>query len=146
MPTGSPRVSGWPSRPSRRGALGPYQLQAAIAALHATAPSYDDTDWPQILALYDMHERVAPGPVVTLNRAVALAMCEGPAAALAVVRDLEQISAAVPEARLLAVKAHLLELDGQVAAARAAYGDAALAAATDAGAAATCSSGATGSP
>ncbi|MET0741485.1 MAG: sigma-70 family RNA polymerase sigma factor [Candidatus Nanopelagicales bacterium] len=112
------------------GALGPYQLQAAIAALHATAPSYDDTDWPQILALYDIHERVAPGPVVTLNRAVALAMCEGPAAALAVVRDLEQISAAVPEDRLLAVKAHLLERDGQIAAARDAYGDAALAAAT----------------
>src|SRR5690606_34152163 len=68
--------------------LGPYQLQAAIAALHDEAATAEDTDWPQILALYGLRERLAPSPAVTLNRAVALAMVEGPEAGLALVDDL----------------------------------------------------------
>jgi len=65
--------------------FGPYTLQAAIAALHAEAPSAGETDWPQIVALYDVLARLDPSPVVELNRAVALAMRDGPAAGLAVV-------------------------------------------------------------
>ena len=60
-----------------RARLGPYQLQAAIAAVHAEAPSPEETDWPQVLALYELLERVAPNPMATLNRAVALAMVHG---------------------------------------------------------------------
>ena len=59
-----------------RGPIGPYQLQAAIAAVHDEAPTAEVTDWPQILALYTVLERVAPNPTVTLNRAVAVAMAE----------------------------------------------------------------------
>ena len=62
--------------------IGPYQIQAAIAAVHDEAPSADATDWPQILALYELLERVAPNPMVTLNRAVAVAMVHGPRAGL----------------------------------------------------------------
>ncbi len=65
-----------------RGAPGPYQLQAAIAAVHAEATTDEETDWPQILALYTVLEAVAPSPVVTLNRAVAVAMVHGPGAGL----------------------------------------------------------------
>ena len=65
------------------GAVGEYQLQAAIAAVHDRAPHADDTDWPQILALYGLLERMTGNPVVTLNRAVAAAMADGPAAGLA---------------------------------------------------------------
>jgi predicted RNA polymerase sigma factor len=66
------------TRPLGATPIGPYQVQAAIAAVHDEAPSEKETDWPQILALYQMLERVAPGPVVTLNRAVALALVHGP--------------------------------------------------------------------
>src|SRR5919201_690714 len=69
--------------------VGPYQLQAAIAAIHDEAPSADETDWPQILALYEVLEQVAPGPVVTLNRAVAVAMVDGPRAGLALLGTLD---------------------------------------------------------
>ena len=62
--------------------LGPYQLQAAIAAVHDEAAARNDTDWPQVLALYELLERVAPNPVVTLNRAVAVALVQGPDAGL----------------------------------------------------------------
>jgi predicted RNA polymerase sigma factor len=62
---------------------GPYQLQAAIAAVHAEAPRFDDTDWAQIAALYEVLDRLADNPAVTLNRAVAVAMRSGPAAGLA---------------------------------------------------------------
>ena len=65
-------------RRAGRGRAGPYQLQAAIAALHAAAPSAPDTDWPQIAAIYGELARIAPGPVVELNRAVAVAMADGP--------------------------------------------------------------------
>ncbi len=67
---------------------GPYALQAAIAALHCKAPRAEDTDWPQIVGLYDFLERVQPSPIVSLNRAVALAMAEGPRPALAIIDTL----------------------------------------------------------
>jgi RNA polymerase sigma-70 factor (ECF subfamily) len=72
----------------RRNQPGPYQLQAAINAVHSDAPSIDDTDWPQIVALYDQLLAIAPTPVVALNRAVAVGEVSGPAAALALVDDL----------------------------------------------------------
>ena len=68
-----------------RGFVGRYQVQAAIAAVHAEAPSWHDTDWPQIAVLYEMLDSLAPGPTVTLNRAVAVAMTSGPRAGLAMV-------------------------------------------------------------
>lgn len=71
----------------RRGP-GPYALQAAIAALHCNAARAEDTDWPQILGLYDQLERLQPSPIVSLNRAVAVAMVSGPTAALEVVEGL----------------------------------------------------------
>ena len=101
--------------------IGPYQLQAAIAAVHDEAPSADETDWPQILALYEVLERVAPGPVVTLNRAVAVAMVNGPRAGLALLGTLDSDERMVHNHRLEAVRAHLLELAGDLADARKAY-------------------------
>ena len=71
------------------GPIGPYQLQAAIAAIHDEAPTAADTDWHEILALYEVLEQVSPGPVVTLNRAVAVAMVDGPRAGLAVLGTLD---------------------------------------------------------
>jgi RNA polymerase sigma-70 factor (ECF subfamily) len=71
-----------------RGGPGPFALQAAIAALHCQAARAEDTDWPQILELYDLLERLQPSPIVALNRAVAVAMVEGPQAALAIVDSL----------------------------------------------------------
>jgi RNA polymerase sigma-70 factor, ECF subfamily len=73
----------------RLGRPGPYQIQAAINAVHSDAPSADDTDWRQIVALYDQLMAIAPSPVVALNRAVALAEVEGPEAALALVDELD---------------------------------------------------------
>src|SRR5690606_29955223 len=70
-------------RALRRGRVGSYQIQAAIAALHAQAPTADRTDWPQIAALYTLLMRLQPTPVVELNRAVAIGMAAGPAAGLA---------------------------------------------------------------
>ncbi|HEY7050369.1 MAG TPA: sigma-70 family RNA polymerase sigma factor [Jatrophihabitantaceae bacterium] len=101
--------------------LGPYQVQAAIAALHASAPSSDETDWRQIVALYDLLARLAPSPVVTLNQAVAVAMVDGPAAALERLRQLDGDSRLAEHHRLDAVRGHLLELAGDREAARAAY-------------------------
>jgi RNA polymerase sigma-70 factor (ECF subfamily) len=76
-------------RALRRGRAGPFQLQAAIAICHATAPGMDDTDWAQIAGLYDHLRRVAPGPVVDLNRAVAVAMAAGPEAGLALIDTID---------------------------------------------------------
>ena len=104
-----------------RGAIGPYQLQAAIAAIHDEAPSADETDWPQILALYDVLEQVSPGPVVTLNRAVAVAMVDGPRAGLAVLGTLDADDRMANTHRLEAVRGHLLELAGEPDAARESY-------------------------
>jgi RNA polymerase sigma factor (sigma-70 family) len=93
-----------------RGAVGEYQLQAAIAAVHDEAQTAADTDWPQIVALYGLLERMAPNPIVTLNRAVAAAMVEGPAAGLALLDAVEpQLSG---HHRLDAVRGHLLEMAG----------------------------------
>jgi RNA polymerase sigma factor (sigma-70 family) len=101
--------------------VGPYQLQAAIAAVHAEAGRAHDTDWPQILALYELLERIAPNPMVTLNRAVAAAMVHGPQAGLDLLRPLEADARVAGHHRLAAVRAHLLELAGDHQAARASY-------------------------
>nr|MDT0665747.1 DUF6596 domain-containing protein [Micromonospora sp. DSM 115978] len=93
--------------------LGPYQLQAAIAAVHDEAPRVEDTDWPQVLALFDLLETVSPNPMVTLNRAVALAMVHGPRAGLAVVDELAHDSRLARHHRLHATRAHLLDLAGE---------------------------------
>jgi RNA polymerase sigma factor (sigma-70 family) len=102
-----------------RGAAGPYQLQAAIAAVHAEAASNEDTDWPQILALYTVLGAVAPSPVVTLNRAVALAMVKGPAAGLELLAGLD--AELGRSHRLDAVRGHLYEMAGSIPEARAAF-------------------------
>jgi RNA polymerase sigma factor (sigma-70 family) len=101
--------------------LGPYQVQAAIAAVHDEAARAEETDWPQILALYGVLERLAPGPAVALNRAVAVAMVRGPQAGLAVLDALDGDGRAAGSHRSDAVRAHLLELAGDRAAARAAF-------------------------
>lgn len=101
--------------------IGPYQLQAAIAAVHDEAPSSEETDWPQILALYEVLERVLPGPVVTLNRAVAVAMVNGPRAGLALLGTLDTDDRMAHNHRLEAVRGHLLELAGDLVAARESY-------------------------
>ena len=100
---------------------GPYQLQAAIAAVHDEAPTAAATDWPQILALYDVLARLSPSPVVTLNRAVAVAMVHGPEAGLALLAPLQADERMARNHRLDAVRAHLLELAGDTAAAQAHY-------------------------
>ncbi len=101
--------------------VGPYQLQAAIAAVHDEAPTAEATDWPQVLALYEALERLAPSPVVTLNRAVAVAMVHGPRAGLALLGTLDGDARLAHTHRLDAVRGHLLELAGEHAPARAAY-------------------------
>jgi RNA polymerase sigma factor (sigma-70 family) len=101
--------------------IGPYQLQAAIAAVHDEAPTAEETDWPQVLALYEVLARIAPGPVVTLSRAVALAMVHGPKAGLALVGTLDADARMAHTHRLEAVRAHLLERAGETAAARHSY-------------------------
>jgi RNA polymerase sigma factor (sigma-70 family) len=101
--------------------IGPYQLQAAIAAVHDEAGTAQETDWPQILALYEVLERIAPNPVVTLNRAVAVAMVHGPRAGLALLGTLEDDERMAQTHRLAAVRGHLLEMSGDLVAAQAAY-------------------------
>jgi RNA polymerase sigma factor (sigma-70 family) len=98
-----------------RGPVGAYQLQAAIAAVHAEAARFADTDWAQIAALYEMLDRVAPSPAVTLNRAVSIGMTAGPEAGLAALQSLLDDPALDRYHRLHAVRAHLLELSGDVA-------------------------------
>ena len=101
------------------GATGPYQLQAAIAAVHDEATSAADTDWPQIVALYGVLLQLSDNPVVALNHAVAVAMVDGPEAGLDLVGRLE--AALDKDHRLHAVRAHLLEMAGERAAARASF-------------------------
>ena len=103
------------------GPVGPYQLQAAIAALHDEAPTAEATDWPQILALYDVLTTIAPGPLVTLSRAVALAHVHGPTAGLALLGTLDTDDRMAHTHRLEAVRAHLLEQTGNTTAARHSY-------------------------
>jgi RNA polymerase sigma factor (sigma-70 family) len=109
------------TRTLARAPIGPYQLQAAIAAVHDEAARAEDTDWPQILVLYELLEQVAPGPVVTLNHAVALAMVRGPRAGLELLATLDGDERLAGHHRLDAVRAHLLELAGDTAAAAAHY-------------------------
>jgi RNA polymerase sigma factor (sigma-70 family) len=101
--------------------LGPYQLQAAIAAVHSEAKTADDTDWPQILGLYALLESHLDSPVVTLNRAVALAKVQGPAAGLALLDTLRDDERVTRSHRYPAVRAHLVELEGDSEAAAALY-------------------------
>ncbi|MEO6125033.1 MAG: DUF6596 domain-containing protein [Ilumatobacteraceae bacterium] len=101
--------------------LGPYQLQAAIAAVHDEAPSSMDTDWPQICALYELLERVAPNPMATLNHAVAVAMARGARAGLVMLEPLDDDPRIADHHRLPAVRAHLLELAGDIDGARMNY-------------------------
>jgi RNA polymerase sigma-70 factor (ECF subfamily) len=103
------------------GPSGRFLLQAAIASLHAQAPSYDQTDWPQILTLYDELLRIWPSPVVALNRAVALSMVEGPEAALAAVEALEREGRLDGYRYLPSTKADLLHRLGRDAEAAVAY-------------------------
>ena len=103
------------------GPPGRFTLQAAIAALHAQAPSYEETDWPQILTLYDALLRVWPSPVVALNRAVAVSMVDGPEAALAEVEALERDGRLAGYRYLPATKADLLHRLGRDAEAADAY-------------------------
>jgi RNA polymerase sigma factor (sigma-70 family) len=104
-----------------RTALGPYQLQAAIAAVHAEAPRAQDTDWPQILALYALLARITDNPMVTLNHAVALAEVRGPRAGLELLATLDGDERVRGHHRLDAVRAHLLERAGDAEAARERY-------------------------
>jgi len=103
------------------GPVGPFQLQAAIAAVHAEATRVEDTDWAQIETLYSMLDELAPSPVVTLNHAVAIAMVHGPRAGLEALRPLHEDRQLRRHHRLHAVQGHLLELDGQVEQAKTAY-------------------------
>jgi RNA polymerase sigma factor (sigma-70 family) len=104
-----------------RGPVGPYQLQAAIAAVHAEAVRAKDTDWAQIVALYRLLDRFAPSPMVALNHAVAVAMMDGPRAGLAMLADLDTDPRLARHHRLDAVRAHLLEMAGDRTAAQAGY-------------------------
>jgi RNA polymerase sigma factor (sigma-70 family) len=108
-----------------RGQAGPYQLQAAIAAVHDEAETMADTDWPQILSLYDLLEVLAPNPFTTLNRAVAVGMVHGPQAGLQVLAELAADKRMARHHRLLATRAHLRELAGDEPAAAADYLEAA---------------------
>jgi predicted RNA polymerase sigma factor len=101
--------------------IGPYQLQAAIAAVHDEAATAGDTDWRQILGLYDLLERLTPNPMVTLNRSVAVAMVRGPCAALHLLETLDADERMTRHYRLDAVRAHLLEMAGDRAAALSSY-------------------------
>ncbi|MGH8173490.1 MAG: RNA polymerase sigma factor [Rhodanobacteraceae bacterium] len=95
-----------------KGSIGPYQLQAAIAAVHDEAARAQDTDWPQILALYTLLLRMSDNPMVALNHAVAAAMAHGPQAGLGLLEDLDADGRLAGHHRLDAVRAHLLELAG----------------------------------
>jgi RNA polymerase sigma factor (sigma-70 family) len=104
-----------------RGTTGPYQLQAAIAAIHDEAPSSEETDWPQIKALYGLLLQMSDNPIVGLNHAVAVAMADGPTAGLRRLDMLAGDKLLAEDHRLYAVRAHLLEMSGDSSAARDAY-------------------------
>src|SRR5580700_5831774 len=95
-----------------KGSVGLYQLQAAISAVHDEASRAEDTDWPQILALYELLKRVAPSPMVTLNHAIAASMVHGPAQGLELLRALDRDPRIAGHYRLDAVRAHLFEKTG----------------------------------
>ncbi|MFC9693388.1 RNA polymerase sigma factor [Kribbella sp. NPDC056951] len=104
-----------------RGGVGPYQVQAAIAAVHAEAPSAEETDWPQIHALYLILEQLTPNPMITLNRAIALSQVEGPQAGLDLLSTLDGNKSLTESHRLDAVRAHLHERAGNLTEARDLY-------------------------
>jgi RNA polymerase sigma factor (sigma-70 family) len=104
-----------------RGATGPYQLQAAIAAIHDEAPTAEATDWPQIMALYELLMRISDNPMVALNHAVAVAMVRGARAGLDLLGELQADERIAEDHRLHAVRAHLLEMAGDRVAARDSY-------------------------
>jgi RNA polymerase sigma-70 factor, ECF subfamily len=116
----------------RRGRPGPYQVQAAIAACHATAPTADRTDWPQIAALYGRLAEFLPTPVVELNHAVAVGMARGPAAGLPLVEALEASGKLAGYHLLPATRADFLRRLGRLPEASAAYAEALELASTDA--------------
>jgi predicted RNA polymerase sigma factor len=95
-----------------RGSIGAYRLQAAIAAVHDEAACHEETDWPQILALYGLLERMSDNPMVTLNRAIAVAMVHGPRAGLEQLAVLDGDARLARHHRLDAVRAHLHEMNG----------------------------------
>ena len=95
-----------------RGRVGPYQLQAAVAAVHDEAARYEDTDWPQIVALYTLLGHMHDNPMVELNRAIAVAMVQGPGAGLAILDTIAADGRLAGSHRLDAVRGHLLELAG----------------------------------
>jgi RNA polymerase sigma factor (sigma-70 family) len=113
-----------------RGPAGPYQLQAAIAAIHDEASSAEATDWPQILALYELLLQISDNPMAALNHAVAVTMVHGAQPGLDLLEKLEADERIAEDHRLHAVRAHLLEMAGNPAAAREAYLAAALRAAS----------------
>jgi RNA polymerase sigma-70 factor, ECF subfamily len=104
--------------------VGPYQVQAAIAATHAEAPAFAATDWPRIAALYAVLERLDPSPVVTINRAVAVAYADGPRSGLSLLAPFAEDDRLARYQPLHAARADLLRRAGDEAAARAAYADA----------------------
>ncbi|WP_107655449.1 RNA polymerase sigma factor [Nocardia suismassiliense] len=104
-----------------RGHVGRFQLQAAIAAVHAESPTWERTDWPQISILYAMLDRVAPSPVVTLNRAVAVSMAVGPQQGLDLIAPLLDNPSMRRHHRTHAVRAHLLEMIGDLTGATDSY-------------------------
>ena len=104
-----------------RGATGQYQLQAAIAAVHDEAPTAEATDWPQIVALYEVLLRITDTSVVRLNHAVAVAMALGPAEGLNLLGRLESDERLATDHQLGAVRAHLLEMSGDLPAAHTEY-------------------------
>jgi RNA polymerase sigma factor (sigma-70 family) len=108
-----------------RGPVGPYQLQAAIAAVHDESPSAEETDWPQIVALYEVLLRLTDNPMVALNHVVAVAMAKDAVEGLELLSRIEGDERITGDHRLFAVRAHLLEMSGDAAGARAAYEEAA---------------------
>ena len=104
-----------------KGRIGAYQLQAAIAAVHDEAPRPEDTDWPQILALYEQLKRISNNPMVTLNHAIAVAMVHGPRKGLDLLQPLDDDARVAAQHRLAAVRGHLLEMAGDREAAIAQY-------------------------
>ncbi|GIH28395.1 RNA polymerase sigma24 factor [Acrocarpospora phusangensis] len=97
-----------------KGAVGPYQLQAAIAALHDEAATPDQTDWPQILALYGLLEHMSDNPMVSLNRAVAAAMAHGPTTGLDMLKTLDADGRLTGHHRFHTARAHLREMSGDI--------------------------------
>lgn len=107
------------------GPTGPYQIQAAIAAVHDEAPAADATDWPQIVALYTVLRSMSDNPVIALNYAVAVAMAQGPERGLELLGGLQADERIAQDHRLYAVRAHLLEMVGDRVGARTSYLEAA---------------------